>query len=125
MQTKIKEPKHQSEFEVQSFIYSELRYLSINARGEVKVPFTNSSNRRATCRFDVAIFEGGFLVGIVEVKSSIRNHKNESGWLGTRQGNRYSSFGVPVRIIYGMEQAVAFIEETKSAGRIIWSRAEP
>lgn len=120
MQQRIKEPSSLSEFEVHAFVYTRLRELDINARGEVKVPFKDDSNRRATCRFDVAIFEGGYLVGIVEIKAAPRSHKTDAGWLGTRQGNRYTSFGVPVRIIYGMEQASNFIAQTATSGGIVW-----
>lgn len=120
MQRRIKEPTSLSEFEVHAFIYSRLRELGINARGEVKVPFKNDSNRRATCRFDIAIFDGGYLTGIVEIKAAPRIHKTDAGWFGTRQGSRYTSFGVPVRIIYGMKQASIFIAQTTASGRIVW-----
>lgn len=120
MQQRIKEPLNLSEFEVHAFVYNRLRSFGINARGEVKVPFKDDSNRRATCRFDVAIFEDGYLSGILEIKAAPRNHKTDAGWLGTRQGSRYTSFGVPVRIIYGMEQASNFIAQTAAAGKIVW-----
>lgn len=116
---KIAEPKKKSEFEVQAYIWSKLNELSINARGEVKVKYPGS-DKRARCRFDIAIFEDGFLIGILEVKASVRKHKTDAGWLGTRQGIRYNSFGVPVRIIYGQEQAEQFLEEVKRLGSIPW-----
>jgi hypothetical protein len=116
---KIEEPKKQSEFEVQAYLWFSLRNLGINARGEVKVKFPDGG-KRSRCRFDVAIFEDGFLSGILEVKASVTKHKSERGWLGTRQGVRYNSFGVPVRIIYGQMQAESFVEEVKQHGAIQW-----
>lgn len=121
MNLKIKEPTNTSEFEIHALVYMELRGIGINARGEVKVPFHDTANRRAVCRFDIAIFEDGFLVGIIEIKAGVTKHKKAGGWLDTRQGSRYSTFGVPVAIIYGKQQALQFIEATKLAGSICWA----
>jgi hypothetical protein len=121
MNLQIKEPTHESEFEIHALVYMGLRALGINARGEVKVPFVSNTNRRAVCRFDIAIFEDGFLVGIVEIKAGVRKHKKANGWLDTRQGSRYSSFGVPVAIIYGREQAQQFIAATMVTGKVCWT----
>lgn len=118
---KIKEPTHVSEFEVHAYVWSELRKMGINARGEVKVPFACTENRRATCRFDIGIFEDGFLAGIIEIKSGVIKHKTDGGWTATRQGSRCMSFGVPVEIIYGQAEAELFIENTCDAGRIVWA----
>lgn len=120
MQIKTPEPKKQSEFEVQAHIWVELRKLGINARGEVKTPFLSDSKRKQMCRFDVAVFEEGFMVSIIEIKAGVRKHKTAAGWAGTRQGARYGMFGVPVLIIYGQEQANDFIAQTIAAGQICW-----
>lgn len=117
---KIAEPKKLSEFEVHAYVWSELRKLGINARGEVEVPFACDKNRRAVCRFDIAIFDNGVLTGIIEIKANVISHKKEDGWLGTRQGSRYMSFGVPVELIYGQDEAERFIAITQDAGRIVW-----
>jgi len=116
---KIKEPSKQSEFEVQAYLWSNLRKLGINARGEVKVKYPDA-NKRARCRFDIAIFEDGFLSGILEVKAAPIKHKTGNGWLGTRQGIRYNSFGVPVMIIYGQKQAEDFLKDVEVNGAISW-----
>lgn len=118
---KVREPNKVSEFEVHAYVWSELRKLGINARGEVKVPFKDEGNRRAMCRFDIGIFDDGFLVGIIEIKAHQVRHKTEGGWEATRQGSRYMSFGVPVEIVYGQPEAELFIEITKTAGRICWA----
>jgi hypothetical protein len=99
----VKEPGVPTEFEVQAYVWSELRKAGVNARGEVKTRFA----KRSSVRFDIAIFEGGKLTGIVEIKKSKINHKTK--WEDTRQGFRYNQFGVPVTILYGMDDAVAFV----------------
>jgi hypothetical protein len=105
----VKEPAKPTEFEVQATLWSELRRLGYNARGEVGTAFAD----RERCRFDIAVFDRGELVGVIECKSAPIRHKSASGWNGTRQGWRYGQFGVPVMVIYGMgmvKQLVADLE---------------
>jgi|GEM_PF-3209308 len=116
----IHAPEYVSEFEVQAFIYWKLKELGLNVRGEVKVPFDNSSElvkyRRAQsrgqayCRFDLAIFENNALVEVIEVKTAQSKYYRGPGWTATRQGRRYRSFGVPVTIVHGMKAAEALVE---------------
>lgn len=96
---KVKEPTVWTEFEVQAYLWSNLRQLEFNVRGEVKAVYAG----RQRVRFDLAVFEDGNLVGIIEVKARPRKHKN--GWENTRQGSRYKQYGVPIRLVYGMDQA--------------------
>lgn len=110
----ITEPDDHSEFEVQATLWHGLRAMGINARGEVKTRFAG----RATVRFDLAVFEAGALVGIIEVKKSAISHKKT--WEETRQGSRYAQFKVPVRIVYGMADAVALLEHAQT-GRLFES----
>lgn len=100
-----------SEFEVQAFLWAGLRELGFNVRGEVKTQYA----KRCFVRFDLALFTDGRLVGILEVKKSAIRHRTT--WKDTRQGARYHDFGVPVRIVYGYEQAQSLIEEAK-AGKL-------
>ncbi len=100
----VDEPTMETEFEVQAYLWTELRKLGLNARGEVKTQYA----KRSWVRFDVAIFEDGQLVHIIEVKRSPINHKTT--WEDTRQGKRYNEFGVSVTIIYGMKHAEEFIK---------------
>lgn len=100
----VKEPKGETEFEVQAYLWSELRNKGINARGEVKTKYA----KRQYVRFDIAIFRDGILTQIIEVKKSKIKHK--TSWLNTRQGKRYNEYGVPVCIIYGMQEAKEFLE---------------
>ena len=103
MTIQVREPQHITEFEVQAYLWNELKKRGINARGEVKTRYA----KRAYVRFDIAIFEAGQLTRIVEIKRSKIAHK--TSWEDTRQGKRYNDFGVPVNIIYGMEDADEFL----------------
>ena len=60
----VVEPSVATEFEVQAVVWLGLRRLGVNARGEVK---TRYEGRRCV-RFDVAIFEGGVLTHIIEIR---------------------------------------------------------
>lgn len=109
---RVTEPTAPTEFEVQAYLWNELCSAGLNVRGEVKTTF----NGRAACRFDLAVFDRGELTAIVEVKKSPIKHKSHDGWRGTRQGQRYEQFGVPVCIVYGMDDALQLIKEAR-AGR--------
>ena len=103
------EPQGDTEFEVQAYLWGELRKMGVNARGEVKT----RHGKRTWVRFDIAIFIAGKLTRIIEVKRSPINHKTT--WEDTRQGKRYNEFGVPVSIVYGMPQAEEFLKSLKEA----------
>jgi hypothetical protein len=103
----VREPDDKTEFEVQAYLWNELNKLGINARGEVKTKY----EKRAYVRFDVAIFENGNLKQIIEVKRSKIKHK--TSWEDTRQGRRYSNFGVPVTILYGMDDVNRYLLSLK------------
>lgn len=102
---RVLEPNAPSEFEVQAYLWNALREAGLNARGEVKTIF----NGRAVCRFDIAIFKDGELSAIIETKKSPIRHK--SSWEDTRQGKRYMQFGVPVHLVYGLDQAKALVAQ--------------
>lgn len=95
-----------SEFEVQAFLYGELKKMGRNVRGEVK---WFDPDLRVQCRFDLVIYGERGAEQIVEVKPTARK------WVktpleDTRQGRRYRLFGVPVTFVYGMEDARKFLE---------------
>lgn len=106
------EPKGPTEFEIQAVIWQGLRDLGINARGEVKAVFCD----RAVVRFDLAVFIAGRLVGIVEVKAG--SVRRAEAWERTRQGDRYSQYGVPVRIVFGMDEAKALLVDASRG--LLW-----
>lgn len=100
----VLEPKGDTEFEVQAYLWNELRRIGVNARGEIKAKY----GKRTWVRFDIAIFDDGKLKQIIEIKK--RQVKHNTTWEDTRQGKRYNEFGVHVNIVYGMEQAKEFIK---------------
>ncbi len=100
----VKEPTGHTEFEVQAYVWHRLRSLGVNARGEVKTKYKG----KAYVRFDIAVFDNGSLSHIIEIKRSAIKHK--TSWEDTRQGQRYNDFGVPVTILYGMEDAIKFVD---------------
>ncbi len=110
----VAEPKQATEFEIQATLYAALRDLGFTVRGEVRTPI----EERGQCRFDLAEFVDGNLVGIIEVKAAPITHKTAAGWNGTRQGRRYGKFGVPVRVVYGIRDAEQLIAQAESSGSI-------
>lgn len=111
----VQEPTQPTEFEVQAYLWSELRALGVNARGEVKTAFAG----RAVVRFDIAVFEDGKLTGVLEVKAAPVQHR--AGWAATRQGARYAQYSVPIRLVYGMEEAEQVVEDAKRGA--LWASA--
>lgn len=103
---------HSSEFEVQAALYSALRELGIDVRGEVKFYGDfGLRDAKASCRFDLVIFRDKNPELIIEVKARLKGHRN--GIEATRQFQRYTGFGVPVWFVYGMEGARLAIDELK------------
>jgi hypothetical protein len=102
---KVGEPKGWTEFEIQAVVWGGLRKLGINARGEVKTTFSG----RAKVRFDVAVFDGDKLAGVIEIKRE--GKQLGSDWSATRQGQRYSQFFVPVRLVKGMQEAEGLLRD--------------
>ena len=111
----MSEPTWDSEFEVQAWLWNELRAIGMNVRGEVKYRLRS----RAYCRFDLAEFDAdGRLIGVIEVKARPVAHKTSGGWKATRQGQRYTSLDVPVVLVCGMEQARSLVERARAAGSL-------
>jgi len=104
-------PKTESEFEIQAFIYAELRALGVDVRGELVTVFFDGINgkqkHRTMCRFDLVIFENKIPIRIVEVKHGRKTFVSERA----RQCERYRKYGVPVTFVFGMEQAIRFVSD--------------
>ena len=112
---KIKYPPVESEFEVQAWLWSELRRAGINARGEVPVHGEFGLRIcKVACRFDIVVFDARPKpVCVLEVKARIVRHKRTVE--DTKQGKRYPMFGVPVHFVYGMDGARAALEMIKAS----------
>lgn len=95
-----------TEFEVQAFIFSELKKSSVDVRGEVSY---KDYRTRKFYRFDLVIYKDNMPVEIVEVKANLVKHRN--GVENTRQAKKYRQFGVKVTFVYGMSDAAKFITE--------------
>lgn len=107
---KINKPNTHSEFECQAYLYFSLLNKGVDIKGEVlnKSESKNSKGKREVCRFDLVIFEGDSAKHIIEVKGDRR--KDCSRWEKTRQGVKYSKFGIEVTLLVGMEQCKHFVE---------------
>ena len=94
----LRDTQHESEFDVQSYIRESLSSLGFAVRGEVK----RHISKREVCRFDIVIFKpNGDAAAIIECKRD-----GKTACIGhTRQGKRYTHFGVPVITCSGMDGA--------------------
>ncbi len=82
----ISYPKKVSEFEIQATLYSKLKLLGFDVKGEVTHRLEGQEKGFRQCRFDLVIFEKGKAVFIIEVK----NHNKTS--FTTRQDRKYSKY---------------------------------
>ena len=105
--TRIPWPSKPSEFEVQSFLHSELQALGYVVRGEVGAKGS---------RFDLVIYDHlppqAKPVEIIEVKKHAK--KTEKGRL-EKQVKKYREFEVAITIIHGMRQAEGFVRERRKS----------
>lgn len=98
----IKYPPEPSEFEIQAYLYCELRRLGYDARGEV-------TTKDGDCRFDLVIFCAGRPVRIIECKRSRKQYRS-------RQIEQYGLYQVKVVSVCGKEQAKQLIAKAAAAG---------
>jgi hypothetical protein len=103
----IRYPSLPSEFEVQAFLYTELRCLGYDARGEV-------TTRDGEFRFDIVIFTGAGHsrrpVRIIEVKDRTKSYRR-------KQIEAYGTYGVIVISVCGMDQARALLNRAKAGAK--------
>lgn len=85
----ITQPNKPSEFEIQSDLYSRLKALGLDVRGEVPAKLDGKKSI-----FDLVVFNGQQAVVIIEVKNS----PNLALLYGkkTRQSVKYKAYGLPV-----------------------------
>lgn len=106
-------PSIQSEFEVQAYLYGALKAQGLDVRGEVCVfGLFGMREAKAVCRFDLVVFENKNPILILEVKARHVTHKN--GIEANRQFKRYTTFGLPVWFVYGMDGAEIALSELKN-----------
>lgn len=88
-------PKSFSEFEVQAFLYTGLKNLGLDVRGEVSA---------SGGKFDLVIYDAGKPSRIIEVK------KGGAKRCALIQVFEYrENFGLPVDLVIGMNQAIEYI----------------
>lgn len=104
-----------SEFEVQAFIYEQLKQIGYTVRGEVKT-------KCGTCIFDIVVYADRRPVRVIEVKKSkkfgslSRQGKRHFSRLRAEQVRRYESFGVPVDLVCTLHDAREYIAAVRSNG---------
>lgn len=119
----IKCPKNPTEFEIQAYLYQELRSLGYNVRGEVP-------DKRS--RYDLVVFRGQRdPIQILEVKKSRPGRTGGYGRGGRlrlavqcrqnkeqveKQIAKYKQTGIPVKLICGIGQARRYITTVKEHG---------
>jgi hypothetical protein len=100
-----------TEFEVQAYLYEQLRSLRHNVRGEIKT-------KCGTCRFDLVVVEDGRPVRLIEVKKGqppinlkkvVRAVKHSR----RKQIARYEQFGLPVDSVCGLAEAKQYVEQVR------------
>ena len=118
---KLLYPTEQSEFEIQSYVYTGLRQLGFDVRGEV-----SSSNAKS--RFDLVVFVDKRPVLIIETKrtaeSMVRGIPKEDRRIHLRkiardqnkQLDKYLSYGVPVAWVNGSADAARLVNIVADGG---------
>lgn len=94
----IRPPEGETEFEVQAWLWYELRRLGVNARGCV-------GTDAGDC-FDLVVFDAeGKPQCVVEIK---KDHDVVNSTRNKKQLDRYRMYGVPVVPVHGMRAAEEF-----------------
>lgn len=95
-----------SEFEIQAFLYFELRRLGYNVRGEV-------GTYHSKAKFDLVIYDrkksGRFPLRIIEVKKQRRSREAHTK-SGSQIHRYYEDYGVPVDLVGGMDEAESYLK---------------
>lgn len=99
----MKYSQRPSEFEIQAYLYCELRRLGYDARGEV-------TTKDGDCRFDIVVFHRQKPVRIIEVKACPKRYRS-------RQLEQYRIYGIKVLCVCGMEQAIELIKKAACSKR--------
>jgi len=95
-------PNSFSEFEVQAYLYSKLKRMGFDVRGEVSA--VNIMGKGS--RFDLVIFKKGKASKIIEVKKK-REQRIQT------QRVKYNRYGIGVHFVMGMEDAEKYIKDIR------------
>jgi hypothetical protein len=103
-----------TEFEVQAYLYAEFKARGFLVRGELKT-------KCGKCKFDLVLYSEREPVRIIEVKNGRTlngkyNPVKSPAKTESEQIDKYAEFGVPVDLIRGMEEAIAFVREYDARG---------
>lgn len=107
-------PGEFSEFEVQSYLFTELTALGFDVRGEVM-------SKCSTCIFDLVIFVDRKPVRIIEVKRSrpkggVKSVNRKIDMTRELQRRRYSEFGLPVDLVVALREAKIYVDHVRKHG---------
>ncbi len=98
-------PKHQSEFEVQSALFQQLKLLGYNVRGEVSY----QKDARTYARFDLVVYQRGVRPIIIEVKRE-RKIRNAGA---IKQLKKYAVFNADILFCFGAQQVAETVSKVK------------
>ena len=96
--------KNPTEFEVHAQLFSRLKSLGVDVRGEITYTDIHTNERY---RFDLVIYKNGKAIELIEVKSHPVKHKTTLE--NTRQAKKYRRFGIDVCFVYGLNDVDEYI----------------
>ena len=106
----IQYPERASEFEIQAELYQAIKSAGFDVRGEVRASCMDFGNQHLV-RIDLVVFRDCKAVALVECKRDA--NEMEGLDTGTRQGRRYSRFGLPVIVCGSLEQIPFAVQEVE------------
>lgn len=101
-----------SEFEIQAYVYQNLRDMGHDARGEVQST-TKKEEKKGKCIFDIVVFENWYPIRIIEIK---RSPKRNEAVTRKIQIEKYLRFGVGIDLVCGMNEARKYMEAWRANG---------
>ena len=113
-QNLVRFPTKPSDFDVQAFVWCELRSRGYTVRGEVSSSFVTEVNgKKRGARFDLVVYKEETAILIIEIKG-VKTVENP--FTNTIQGTKYPTYGVPVWIVYGQAGAEAMLASIDADG---------
>jgi len=97
-------PSSTSEFEVQAYIFSELKDKGYDIRGEV-------STKRRKCQFDLVVYHKHLPRIVIEVKKQKKTYKHEK-YVRFAQACKYDRYCTQVFYVSGMKEAKKFVNKS-------------